>query len=53
MDGHRPIFTLINYDQKIENYVFSVLFSKQMLIMNSQEEEGLLYHYTRINEFPE
>lgn len=52
MDGHRPIFSLLNYDRQTENEVFSVSFNEQLLVMKSQNEEGLVYQYMRTNEFP-
>ncbi len=53
MDGHRPIMTLINFDQSLDNQEFTVSFEDNQLIMKSRIEDGNLYYYTRTREFPE
>ena len=53
MDGHRPVFTLIDYDRKKENLVFDVSFDDDQLIMQSQSDPKLEYIYDRIFEMME
>lgn len=52
MNGHKPEFTLINDDREIDNLVFTVAFDQEMLLMKALGGQGLVYYYSRINEFP-
>ena len=51
MNGHRPLFTLIDDDRSLDNMTFSVAFADNQLMMK-QEATGLVYTYQRIFEFP-
>ncbi len=51
MNGHHPLFTLINDDRTIENQVFDVSFENAQLIM-SKRGEDIIYKYQRIFQFP-
>ncbi len=53
MDGHRPEFTLIDYDREIENQVFSIDFDNDHLIMKQKSGDQLIFIYERIDQFPE
>ena len=51
MNGHRPLFTLIDDDRSVDNMTFTVEFADNQLIMK-QEATSLIYTYQRIFEFP-
>ncbi|BDD12103.1 hypothetical protein FUAX_45350 (plasmid) [Fulvitalea axinellae] len=52
MHGHSPTLTLINYDRDVDNQVYRVSFMEGKLIMKSADENGNVYLYSRIHEFP-
>ncbi|MEM7297681.1 MAG: hypothetical protein AAF391_05380 [Bacteroidota bacterium] len=51
MNGHRPLFTLINDDRSIANESFSVEFKDSQLIMKKSGED-VTFVYQRIFQFP-
>lgn len=53
MHGHRPLLTLINYDRTISNEEYTVSIDEESLTMKSINDQGYLYKYLRIHEFPE
>lgn len=52
MDGHKPEFTLINDDRKIDYAAFTVAIEGDNLALSSRAGQDLVFHYTRIFEFP-
>ena len=51
MNGHQPLFTLIDDNRSVDNLVFSVEFFDDQLIMKHNEQD-LQYTYQRIFDFP-